>query len=210
MDWQVFVFEPPSVCHRSWSRSTDRTGQPSAMGPSETQRLGDEELDIEVVGVSGDAFQVRVAKSLIGSELRRIIRDRLPLKAGARVVVMKGSQKLSLPKTLAQQGLVQEKPTSLSYAYESANLQEAWRCIQGHPVEDEPMALEGILQLQGLQETTPFRNLVSLKHLALGNDLEGVPWPSGLERLSFGSKFNQSLQGVAWPSGLQSLSLCVW
>ena len=180
------------------------------MGPSETQRLGDEELDIEVVGVSGDAFQVRVAKSLIGSELRRIIRDRLPLKAGARVVVMKGSQKLSLPKTLAQQGLVQEKPTSLSYAYESANLQEAWRCIQGHPVEDEPMALEGILQLQGLQETTPFRNLVSLKHLALGNDLEGVPWPSGLERLSFGSKFNQSLQGVAWPSGLQSLSLCVW
>ena len=174
------------------------------------QRLGDEELAFQVVGMGGDEFQVRVPKSITGSELRRIIRDRLPLKAGARVVVMKGSQKLSLSKTLAQQGLVQGEPNSLSYAYEVANLQEAWRCLQKRYVDDESMALEGILQLQGLQETTPFRNLVSLKHLALGNDLEGVPWPSGLERLSFGSKFNQSLQGVAWPSGLQSLSLCVW
>ena len=71
--------------------------------PSEdsVQRLGDEELDIQVVGVSGDGFQVRVPKSLTCFELRRIIRDRLPLKAGARVVVMKGSQKLSLSKTLA-------------------------------------------------------------------------------------------------------------
>ena len=146
-----------------------------------------------------------------GSELRRIIRDRLPLKAGARVAVMKGSQKLSLSKTLAQEGLVQGEPTSLSYAYEAACLQEAWRCIQKCPVDDdESMALEGIRQLRGLQETTPLRNLVNLKHLALGNDfnesLEGVAWPSGLQSLSFGGLFNQRLQGVAWPSSLQSLS----
>ena len=50
------------------------------------------------------------------------------------------------------------------------------------------MALEGIRQLQGLQETTPLRNLVTLKHLAFGID------------------FNESLEGVAWFSGLQSLS----
>ena len=125
---------------------------------------------------------------------------------------MKGSQKLSLSKTLAEEGLVQGEPTSLSYAYEAACLQEAWRCIQKCPVDDdESMALEGIRQLRGLQETTPLRNLVNLKHLALGNDfnesLEGVAWPSGLQSLSFGcSDFNQSLERVAWPSGLQSLS----
>ncbi|CAK9034546.1 unnamed protein product, partial [Durusdinium trenchii] len=72
-----------------------------------------------VVGVGGDGFQVRVPKSLTCSELRRIIRNRLPLKAGARVTVMKGSQKLSLSKTLAEEGLVQGEPTSLSYAYEA-------------------------------------------------------------------------------------------
>ena len=178
------------------------------------QRLGDEELDIQVVGVGGDGFQVRVPKSLTCSELRRIIRNRLPLKAGARVVVMKGSQKLSLSKTLAQEGLVQEdqeEPTSLSYAYEVANLQEALRCIRKCPVDaDESMALEGILQLRGLQETTALRHLVTLKHLAFGdgfNDrLEGVAWPRGLQSLSFGFAFDQSLEGVAWPCSLQSLS----
>ena len=184
--------------------------RPPASAEPTTQRLGDEELAFQVVGMGGDEFQVRVPKSITGSELRRIIRDRLPLKAGARVVVMKGSQKLSLSKTLAQQGLVQGEPNSLSYAYEVANLQEAWRCLQKRYVDDESMALEGILQLQGLQETTPLRNLVTLKHLALCNDLneslEGMPWPTSLQSLSFGSEFNKSLKEVAWPSGLQSLS----
>ena len=139
-----------------------------AIPPSESRQLGAEELEIAVVGVSGDGFKVRVPKSLTASELRNIIRDRLPLKAGARVVVMKGSQKLSLSKTLAQEGLVQEKPTSLSYAYEVTNLQEAWRCFQERPVDDESIALEGILQLQGLRKLAPLKNLVTLKDLAFG------------------------------------------
>ncbi|CAK9101497.1 unnamed protein product [Durusdinium trenchii] len=181
-----------------------------AIPPSESRQLGAEELEIAVVGVSGDGFKVRVPKSLTASELRNIIRDRLPLKAGARVVVMKGSQKLSLSKTLAQEGLVQEKPTSLSYAYEVTNLQEAWRCFQERPVDDESIALEGILQLRGLRKLAQLKNLVTLKDLAFGDEfnqsLQGVVWPSGLQSLSFGSQFNQSLEGVAWPSGLQSLS----
>lgn len=40
---------------------------------------------------------------------------------------MKGSEQLSLKKTLVE-GLPLEKVVSLSYAYEAANLQEAWRC----------------------------------------------------------------------------------
>ena len=157
------------------------------------QRLGDEELDIQVVGVGGDGFQVRVPKSLTCSELRRIIRNRLPLKAGARVVVMKGSQKLSLSKTLAQEGLVQEdqeEPTSLSYAYEVANLQEAWRCIQKCPVDDESMALEGIRQLnwpstlQCLVVWGPRSEVVNMD----------LPW--GLQR--FECKFQEEEERQPW------------
>ena len=180
------------------------------MYPSELEQLGEELLRIQVVGVSGEGFQVQVPKSLTGSELRLIIRDRLPLKAGARVVVMKGSQKLSLTKTLAQEGLAQGEPSSLSYAYEMANLQEAWRCFQGHPVEDETMALEGILQLKGLDGLTQLRSLAYLKSLSFGDgfneSLKGVAWPNSLQCLSCGDGFNQSLEGVAWPSSLQCLS----
>ncbi|CAK9079912.1 unnamed protein product [Durusdinium trenchii] len=76
---------------------------------------------------------------------------------------MKGTQKLSLSKALAQEGrLAQGEPTTLSYTYEVASLHEAWRCLQGHPVEDELMALEGVLQLQGLAKETPLSSLVNL------------------------------------------------
>ncbi|CAK9101523.1 unnamed protein product [Durusdinium trenchii] len=140
-----------------------------------------------------------------------MIRDRLPSKAGARVSVLKGTEKLSLKKTLSEEGLVEGGSAFLSYAYEAANLQEAWTCIKGLPVEDESMALEGIQEVEGLDEPTQLRNLVSIKSLSFGNmfnqTLKGVAWPSTLESLHIGNWFNKSLEGAAWPNTLQSLSL---
>ena len=181
---------------RSWAALDDNPMEPRSkrlrkdIPPSEVVQDEDKELEIQVVGVSGDGFQVRVPKSLTGSEFRRIIRDRLPLKAGARVAVMKGSQKLSLSKTLAQEGLVQGEPTSLSYAYEAACLQEAWRCIQKCPVDDESMALEGIRQLnwpstlQCLVVWGPRSEVVNMD----------LPW--GLQR--FECKFQEEEERQPW------------
>ena len=164
----------------------------------------------KVLGWHGDELNLQASKLLTGSELRRMIRDRLPSKAGARVSVLKETEKLSLKKTLTEQGLAEKQPVSLSYTYEAANLQEAWMCLKGHPVEDASMALEGIQKLQGLGELTQLTNLVSLQSLSLANrfnqSLTGVAWPTSLQSLSLGNDFNQRLQGVTWPSSLQSLS----
>ncbi|CAK9049541.1 Putative F-box and FNIP repeat-containing protein L60 [Durusdinium trenchii] len=127
---------------------------------------------------------------------------------------MKGSQKLSLSKTLAQEGLLQEdqeEPTSLSYAYEVANLQEAWRCIQNALSTLMSRWLSrGYCSYEGCKRQLLSGTLSpsSTLPLAMGStiSLQGVSWPSGLQSLSFGREFNRSLEGVTWPSGLQSLS----
>ena len=170
----------------------------------------DDSLEIQVVGMDGEGFKIQVSQSMTGSEIRKIIRDRLPWKVGARVAVLKGFEKLALQKTLTEQGLAEGQSASLSYAYEPANLQEAWRCIQGFPVEDESMALEGILQLEGLNDASQLKNLAGLQSLTFGDafnqSLKGVHWPSSIQDLTFGDEFNQSLEGVAWPSRLDYLT----
>ena len=76
-----------------------------------------------------------------------MIRDRLPCKDGARVSVLRGTEKLSLRKTLTEQGLAPGQSLSLSYTYEAVDLQEAWMCLKGRPIEDASMAL--LLPMQG-------------------------------------------------------------
>eukprot|EP00913_Durusdinium_trenchii_P027468 g25761.t1 len=62
----------------------------SAGYPSEAS-ASKEELQVQVLGLHGDGFNLQV---LTGSELRKMIRDRLPCKDGARVSVLRGTEKL--------------------------------------------------------------------------------------------------------------------
>ncbi|CAK9064751.1 unnamed protein product [Durusdinium trenchii] len=92
----------------------------SAGYPSEAS-ASKEELQVQVLGLHGDGFNLQV---LTGSELRKMIRDRLPCKDGARVSVLRGTEKLSLRKTLTEQGLAPGQSLSLSYTYEAVDLQD--------------------------------------------------------------------------------------
>lgn len=141
-------------------------------------------------------------------------------------------------KTLKDQGLGAEATNGtgmtrrqVSYLYEAANLQDAWRCLNSLPV-DEGCALEGVTHLEGLSHlhqladmpsnlrsltfawkfnaslagvTLP-RELLNLTFGRFDQSLHQLTWPPGLQCLSFGHHFNQSLEQITFPESLQSLS----
>ncbi|CAK9114397.1 Putative F-box and FNIP repeat-containing protein L60 [Durusdinium trenchii] len=182
--------------------------------------LPEEVLEIRVVGLDGEGFRLLgVPESLLGRHLQKMISERLPAKAGARVLVQKGAQMLSPAKSLKEQGLhrseAEESETDsclqVSYIYGPSNLQNAYRFIIGLPVEEEEIALEGLTLLSGMSSLNQLRELpASLRTLAFGEDfnqgLEGLHWPSNMKSLTFGKQFNQRLEGVTLPSSLQSLT----
>lgn len=49
-------------------------------------------LDVQIVGLNGEGFVVRVPDSVTGHHLQKIASDCLGTKAGARVVLQKGTE----------------------------------------------------------------------------------------------------------------------
>ncbi|CAN0300989.1 unnamed protein product, partial [Ectocarpus sp. 8 AP-2014] len=43
-------------------------------------------------------------------------------------------------------------------------------------------------------------------NMGLGDDFNLVVWPSSLQELQFGSRFNQSIAGTVWPASLRKIS----
>ncbi|CAK9113802.1 unnamed protein product [Durusdinium trenchii] len=168
-------------------------------------------LEIQAVGLDGDECSVRVPASLTGRQLRKIISDKLPPKAGARVALQQGPEMLLLDKTLRESfGLVDS--ACVTYVYIPASLYEAWRLLSGLPVADHASALEGMTQLEGLSKAHQLETLPrGLHSLVFGfhfsQSLETVTLPSQLRNLSFGRDFNQSLAGVTFPESLESMTL---
>ena len=154
---------------------------------------------------------MRVPASLTGRQLRKIISDKLPPKAGARVALQQGPEMLLLDKTLRESfGLVDS--ACVTYVYIPASLYEAWRLLSGLPVADHASALEGMTQLEGLSKAHQLETLPrGLHSLVFGfhfsQSLETVTLPSQLRNLSFGRDFNQSLAGVTFPESLESMTL---
>ncbi|CAK9114319.1 Putative F-box and FNIP repeat-containing protein L60 [Durusdinium trenchii] len=198
----------------------------------------DGRVEIEACGLDGEVVVLRVPESLTGAELRQRLAEILPRKPGTRAVVQKGSAMLEPLKTLKDQGLGAEATNGtgmtrrqVSYLYEAANLQDAWRCLNSLPV-DEGCALEGVTHLEGLSHlhqladmpsnlrsltfawkfnaslagvTLP-RELLNLTFGRFDQSLHQLTWPPGLQCLSFGHHFNQSLEQITFPESLQSLS----
>ena len=87
-------------------------------------------LEVEVVGLDGEnRVAIKVNERIYGSELRKIISDQLPFKAGGRVSLQNGSQIISFNKRLREQGLLANRrgKRSLSYLYVPASLADAGR-----------------------------------------------------------------------------------
>ncbi|CAK9026545.1 unnamed protein product [Durusdinium trenchii] len=161
------------------------------------------EIQVSVSGLDGYSFTVTVSEQLLGRELWDIIHARLPPKPGARLLLQHESQRLSLSRSLKEQGLSKALTgTGLSYVYVAIDLRHAWRFIQNLPVEDVELSLEGITAVDGIEHMGQVLQMQllpnRLQHLSFGEaedqlDLRQLDIPT-LKSLQLGSRFNQSLE----------------
>ena len=169
-----------------------------------------DQVDLQVLCLTGEGVTLSVSRSMIGYDLRRLVAKKLPCKPGAQLAVHHVNRKLTLDETLGEQEIV-GKSAMLSCTYVPTNLCTAWNYVCGLPTSDREFAMEGVTQLEGATTGEYLHNLpCSLASLTFDHDfnqsLEQVTLPSSLQSLSFGRGFNQCLEQVTLPSSLQSLS----
>ena len=167
-----------------------------------------DEVELQVLCLTGEGVTLGVPCSMLGYELRRLVSEKLPCKPGAKLVVHHVNGKLTLNKNLEDQGIVGET-AMLSCTYISTDVYTAWRYACELPNCEREFALEGVTHLEGATHGEYLHHLpCSLARLTFGHkfnrSLEQVTLPSTLQNLSFGEQFDQSLGRVTLPSSLQS------
>ena len=167
-----------------------------------------DEIELQVQCLSGEGVRLSVSRSMLGSDLRRLVSKKLSGKPGAKLVVHHVNGKLTLNETLGGQGIV-GKTAMLSCTYIPTDVYAAWRYACGLPNCDREFALEGVTHLEGDTLGEYLHHLpCSLASMTFGEtfnqSLEWVTLPSSLQSLHFGKYFNQSLERVTLPSSLQS------
>ena len=181
--------------------------------PSSTDKgTADEtdEVELQVLCLTGEGVTLSVPRSMLGYELRRLVSEKLPCKPGAKLAVHHMNTGLTLNQTLGEQGVV-GKSAMLSCTYIPTNVYTAWCYVCGLPTSEREVALEGVTQLEGATSGEYLHYLPrSLASLSFGwtfnQSLELVTLPSSLQSLRFGHDFNQSMDQVTLPSSLRSLS----
>ena len=96
---------------------------------------GFELLQINVHGVNGEGFPIRIPASNTGKDLQQVIALQIPQKTGSQISLQHGSNKLSLRKSLKEQGFHGE--IALNYVYTRVDLLALWRRSQGQPEVEE-------------------------------------------------------------------------
>ena len=120
--------------------------------PSSTDKgAADEtdEVDLQVLCLTGEGVRSSVPRSMFGYDLRRLVSEKLPCKPGAKLAVHHVNGKLMLDQTLGEQGIV-GKPAMLSCTYIPTNVYTAWCYVCGLPTAEREFALEGLTKLEGL------------------------------------------------------------
>ena len=173
-----------------------------------------DEVELQVLCLTGEGITFSVSRSMLGSDLRRLVSEKLPCKPGAKLVVLHVNGHLKLDENLAQQGMV-GKSATLSCTYIPTNVYAAWLYVCGDATEllncEREFALEGVTHLEAATHGEYLHHLPrSLASITCGlyfnQSLERVTLPWSLKSLSFGNVFNQSLERVTLPWSLQSLS----
>ena len=156
--------------------------------PSSTDKgAADEtdEVELKVLCLTGEGVTLSVRRSMLGSDLRRLVLEKLPRKTGAKLVVHHVNGKLTLDQNLEEQGMV-GKAATLSCTYIPTNVYAAWLYVCRYRSKilhrEREFALEGITHLEGAADGE------YLHHL-----------PCSLASMTFGHQFNQSLERVTLP-----------
>ena len=156
--------------------------------PSTDKAAADEtdEVELELLCLTGEGVKLSINRSMLGSDLRRLVSEKLPWKRGAKLAVHHVNGSLTLDQNLREQGIV-GKSATVSCTYIPTNVYTAWRYACDLPNCEREFALEGVTHLEGAPQGE--------YHL-----------PSSLRSITFDHNFNQSLERVTLPSSLQSLS----
>ena len=109
-----------------------------------------DEVELQVLCLTGEGITFSVSRSMLGSDLRRLVSEKLPRKPGAKLAVHHTNRELTLDENLAEQGIV-GKSATLSCTYIPTNLYTAWLYACGSVSEllkcEREFALEGVTHL---------------------------------------------------------------
>ena len=177
-------------------------------GPGSGNSNGSDAIDLRVLCLNGEGLTLKCLPSTLGREVRQLVVDQLPPKAGAKIILHSVDSELTLNKTLQQQGIMGEMAT-LSCTFVPTNVHAAWRFIHGLATEDEDYSLEGVTTLSHLHNSGVRHVPKSLQKLMLSSNsqIKDLDLPCSLESLSVWGTFVR-LQNLNLPVQLRELSLC--
>ncbi|CAJ1341749.1 unnamed protein product [Effrenium voratum] len=147
-------------------------------------------MELTICGLDGTELRLDVEEELLGWELVRLVRLKLPPKP-AQLRLIFGTSRLVAAQTLKEQGLHNQSSGHFTYAH--ADVVEAWCALKAGSMKEADGGLDGIMRVNFLDN--------------FWQDLQGLTLPSSVQSLTLGAQFNQSLHTVTLPSSLQSLSL---
>ncbi|CAL1159355.1 unnamed protein product [Cladocopium goreaui] len=175
-------------------------------------------LELQICGVHGYDFNLRVSESISGKDLLELVRGYLPSKRGAALWLLWKDQKISLTKTLKEEGL-RDSPV-VNYVFARANMPLGGRAVARNmltkPAEtwlDRSTAWktlkcraagiwsDGCGSDEGLEGLTA----VYYEGRQLETILNQVRISGTVERVVF-EHFDRSLKHVVFPKNLQSLT----
>lgn len=162
-------------------------------------------LDVEVLGLQGEGFHLSVPDLLTGAELLKMVRKRLPVKAGAGVALQCRLKTLSMQETLRAQaiGHGDDMESTLSYVYLPCKLRCAWSNLQGL-TRHEALWIDQLHFLQGGPPRISFNPYMEVEvdsaELEGLTELEGMATPKELpqtlRKLTFSEQFDSSLKEI--------------
>ena len=177
-------------------------------------------INLDVRTLTGEEFRLRVERSTRGSEVRKMVLDRLPGRSGAKLVLdhvrhqtsEQGGQeavRLKLHRTLQEQGFTEAETAILCCTYGPTQLQAAGSFLMGLKTFEAEFSLEGVTHLTYRSPVGLLHLPKSLISLTFGGDfhqsLECMTLPNSPQKLTF-DEFNQSLARVTLPNSLQNLT----
>ena len=96
---------------------------------------GGEVVELSVVCLNGEEFNLNIGSSTLGREVHQILSQQLPSKRGRKATVHHRNSALMLSQTLQEEGIV-GKAATLSCTFVPTDVYSAWRYIQGLPVPE--------------------------------------------------------------------------
>ena len=125
-------------------------------------------INLDVRTLTGEEFRLRVERSTLGTEVRKMVSDHLPGRSGAKLVLdhmrhqtsqqgVEETVRLKLHQTLQEQGLAEGETAILCCTSVPTQLQAAWCFLKGLETSEEEFSLEGVTHL----------NLTTASHVGL-------------------------------------------